>query len=197
MLSNCKLKYWHLLFFLIPTAVWSNCFTIQARGGFFYPAELRVRKLYHHGGGEFEVEGSKYFYDNFSVWLNLNYFPRHGHSLGFHNSTTVKIFPISIGLKYAFRICHCTYLYLGAGASYTWVQTNDHSRFVRQDLTGYGWGGVGKSGIFFNLGSCWFLDLFADYYYNKVSIHEHLSGLLRHSPNVGGLRSGFGIGVFF
>lgn len=196
LLSNSKLKYWHLLFFLVPTAVWSSCFTVQARGGYYYSDSSVLRKIYHNGGGEFEVEGSKYVYDNLSIWLNFNYFPRHGHSLGFHNGTTVKVFPISLGLKYAFRIMHCTYFYLGIGGSYTWVQTNDHSRFVKQDLTGRGWGVVGKSGIFFTLGSGWFLDLFADYYYCKASVH-HLSGLQRHSPNVGGVRSGLGLGIFF
>lgn len=187
---------WCAFFFILPAALWSSCFTAQLRGGYFHPDSSLLRKIYHNGGGEFEIEGSKYIYGNLSLWLNFNYFPRHGHSLGFHNGTTVKIIPLSAGLKYAICIAHRTYFYLGAGASYAWVQTNEHSQFVKQDLSAHGWGAVGKSGIFFTFGTGWFLDFFTDYYYSKISIH-HLSGVESHSPNIRGFRSGMGLGIFF
>jgi outer membrane protein W len=186
------MKKWLFPLFLIPSLAWAERLSTELRVGYFYPASHDVRKIYKNGGVEFEAEAAARLFCDLNLWVNFNYFQRHGHAMGFPQHTSIRIYPLSAGLKYNFPIFCNFYFYLGAGASYTWVRIHDrpvsselHTHFSKQN-----WGGVGKAGFLYCFCNCLFLDIFADYYYTKISHGPH-------SLNIGGLRTGGGLGVRF
>lgn len=165
---------------------------LQLRAGYFYPASPIMRNIYHHGGAELEAEAGLYLYRNVNAWVNFNYFHRHGRSFGLCNSTTVNMYPLSFGLKYDIHLTDRVALYLGAGASCSFIGIRDNSPFGfhRSRNSNTRWGAVGKSGFLFHLTDHLFMDVFADGYYTRAK-------LVGTMHNIGGLRAGVGLGVSF
>lgn len=190
------IKIFSLFALLCPLWLSSECFKMEFRAGYFVPSSSVMRDIYHHGGPEAEWEGAAHLNDDVDVWLNFNYFERNGHSLGLGDKTSIRLFPLSIGIKHNFCLTDQITFYLGIGASYTWLRTHDHSDFVQRHTRRQGWGGVGKSGFIYNLADNLFLDLFFDYYYTSISGVHH-SGVEATSRDVGGLRTGLGLGINF
>jgi outer membrane protein len=180
----------------LVTVVHAENWSLQARAGYFFPAAKLLREVYHNGGFEPEIEGSVKVRDQLRFWTNFNAFIRSGHSQGLHNSTSIRIYPLSAGFKYNFKMRSSWDFYLGLGPSLTWVSIHDHSPYVKQHIHKTGWGVVGKSGFIYRFYGHGFVDLFADYYYTQIgSISRR--GVQSHSLNVGGLRVGLGIGRTF
>ncbi len=184
------MKKWLFSLLLFPSLVWAERFSTELRVGYFYPTSHEVREIYRNGGVEFEAEAAVRLVCDLNLWANFNYFQRHGHSRGAHDDTSIRIYPLSAGLKYNFPLFCNFYFYLGAGASYTWAKIHDHAPNLQSHFSKQGWGGVGKAGFLYCFCSCIFLDVFADYYYTKIS---HGSCKV----NIGGLRTGAGLGVRF
>jgi hypothetical protein len=192
LLTNIKIKMKKLLiifFAFLPFILWGEC-TSQIRVGYFYPTSHLMRKIYRDGGVEYEAEGSVRLCDRFSFWTNISTFRRDGHSLGLHDRTTVHLYPFSLGLKYTLPITCQLSAYAGIGPSYSWMKIHDRSSFVRRHTRKYAWGGVAKAGLLYYFCDCYFLDLFADYYYTRV----HKQG---GSVDIGGLRTGAGLGIIY
>ncbi|MBA3957428.1 MAG: outer membrane beta-barrel protein [Parachlamydiaceae bacterium] len=159
----------------------------ELRAGYYYPESSRLRRIYHSGGPEAELEVTYKYSDQALVWGNLGYFSRHGRSLEMHEKTYIRIVPFSVGFKYLFCWSECAHPYLGLGGSYTWLHVKNDSDFVQRHISKRGFGFVVKSGIYVSLGD-FFADLFLDYYYQKIALHHH------HTLDLGGLRSGVGLG---
>jgi hypothetical protein len=165
--------------------------TIQLRGGYFYPASPAMRDIYHHGGAELETELGIGLSHNWNAWFNFNYFNRHGDIGGLCNATTLNMYPLSFGLKYNIPLFSRCSLYLGGGASCSLIGLQEKSPFAfYRKQQNKRWGGVAKSGFFIHLTDHLFMDIFADGYYTRAS-------LLGEICNVGGLRTGIGLGVSF
>lgn len=184
------MKKFLLFFLLAPCILLGDCFTAEVRAGYFYPASKLMRKIYQNGGPEFEVEASAQVFNDFSLWVNYNSFRRNGHSIGLRERTNLRLYPISFGLKFTQPLTECLAAYIGAGASYSTLKIDDKSDFIDRPLHRYSWGGVGKAGLLFFLTENIYLDVYADYYYTKVSFAGK-------SLNIGGLRSGIGAGVSY
>lgn len=179
-----------------PSLLCGECYTVEARAGYFFSSNHLVRKIYHHGGAEFEIQGSVQLYDQFSLWSNFNYFTRSGHSIGLYDKTTIQIYPLSAGISYSYAFHECMEFYFGVGGSYSWLRTHDHSSFVQRHTHKQAWGGVAKSGIHYFFSECYFLDLFADYYYTKIRKSSY-KGVENRAVNIGGVRVGLGLGMMF
>lgn len=165
----------------------------EIRAGYFYPTSGLLRKIYRTGGAEGELELSRTFCINYQVWGNVNLYTKTGHSRGLHDKTRITIVPISCGLKYIFDFKPCPLYrpYVGIGPSYSLIHIRNDSSFVKKRTNKHGFGFVVKSGIYFDLSCDFVLDLFADYYYQKI--HFHSSG----TKDIGGVRTGLGIGYKF
>jgi opacity protein-like surface antigen len=163
----------------------------ELRAGYFYPTSKKFREIYRQGGPEGEVEVSKSFSENWIGWGNINYFQRSGRSKGFHDRTTIRMLPLSLGLKYQFQFCNCFSPYIGAGVTYTFLNVKNAAHFVKRHVSREGFGFVLKSGVNINLSEDFLLDLFLDYYYQDVRFHD------KHRVEVGGLRTGIGLGYRF
>lgn len=180
----------------IPALIFSENWSLQGRVGYFLPASKLMREVYHNGGVEPEIEGAARVYKELRAWANFNAFIRKGHSEGLHDPTTIQIYQLSTGLKYNLKILSFWDFYLGVGPSVAFVKITNHSPYVQQQVFRTAWGVVGKSGFIFRFCTHGFFDLFADYSYNRASA-VHRAGVQSHSLNVGGLRTGLGIGMAF
>lgn len=187
------MKYYLLtvLLFLLPTLAFAedDRFSAQFRIGYFRSTDDTVKDIYGKGGLDLETELGVEFREKFIGWLNFNYFRQQGHSIGLGDRTTMQIYPLSAGIKFLMTVDPCIDFYIGIGASYTWISLHDNSPFVEQKTRKQGWGAVGKAGMLYYLNHSWFLDLFADYSYTRVSNDPYV--------NVGGARLGIGLGVGF
>lgn len=162
---------------------------LQARGGLFYPGSSLLRDVYAHVGGDFEVEGSVRLYDGLLFWSNFNFFRKRG-TLEDCTPTTVHLYPLSFGLKVrSFFSDHCA-LYVGAGASASFIRINNKYPYLSSHRSETEWGWVIKSGLLFFLWDNVFADLFLDGYYTETPFTKNFH-------NSGGLRAGLGIGINF
>jgi hypothetical protein len=188
------MKFFCMVFFFSPLFLWSDRFTTELRGGYFLPASQVMREIYKNGGPEVEVEQIIRLDRSLNLWLNFNYFQREGHSVGLKDKTTIHLYPFSLGIKYNFHLLESFDLYFGLGGSTTSVRIHDHSAFVKKHIHERAFGGVGKFGFLYFIGKMVCIDLFADYYYTRIS-GVHRSGVQGTSRQVGGLRTGLGLGV--
>ena len=187
------MKYYllNVLLFLLPAlaSAEDDMFSAQFRVGYFRSTDENVKDVYGKGGLDLEAELGAEFRDNFIGWLNFNYFRKRGDSIGLGDRNTMQLYPLSAGIKFLMTVDPCIDFYIGVGASYTWISLHDDSPLVGQQTRKQGWGAVGKAGMLYYLNNCWFLDLFADYYYTRISKDPYV--------NVGGARLGVGLGVGF
>lgn len=184
------------ILFTLPVFLQADGMSTEIRAGYFYPASKTFRDIYHQGGAEFEIEQTFAVDCNIDFWANFGYFRRNGHSLGLDDKTSILIYPLSLGFDYNFPICEDFFFYLGAGASYTWVKIHDHSPFVKRHSFRKQFGGVAKSGFVYFFRDCLFLDVYADYYYTRVDgVHRH--GVKGTGRDIGGLRTGAGLGISY
>jgi len=160
----------------------------ELRGGYFYPTSKKFREIYKSGGPEGELEIAAIFKKNWIAWGNVNYFQRNGHSIGFHDKTFIRMIPISLGIKYQFLACGRVSPYLGFGATYTFSQITNDSDFVKRDVKKGGFGFVVKSVTYIKLSDHFLMDLFADYYYQKIHFYDS------NKVDMGGFRMGAGLG---
>lgn len=186
------MKFFFILFILLPAALWAGM-TTQARVGDYSPKSNTLSKIFHKGGLEFETETSLQVTENFSLWLNLNGFQKKGSSLGLENNMNLAIFPLSSGIKYHLTFAKCISFYVGGGVSYSFLYLHDNTPFIKQHTHQKVWGKVGKSGVLLFLTDKLFIDLFADYYLTKTSAFS------KDLPpqNIGGLRTGIGLGTSY
>lgn len=186
-----KMKSIIFLLFLCINPLHSSEWISELRGGYFYPTSKDFREIYPRGGLEGEIEVSKIFRENWIAWGNVNYFEKDGRSIGFHNKTTIRMLPLSLGLKYQFHFCRSISPYLGLGLTYTLSNIQNHSEFVKKNVIKGAFGFVVKSGTFINLSENFLLDLFFDYYYQKIHFYQS------HHVDLGGFRMGLGLGYRF
>ncbi|HSX26431.1 MAG TPA: hypothetical protein VLE89_05425 [Chlamydiales bacterium] len=188
-----RLFIWAMAFPLLASP-----FSLQFRGGYFYPAAELIQDVYDTGGGDYETEIAAKLHRNLSGWMNFNYFFRKGHTIGFDRGTFIRIFPLSLGLKYKFLVTDVIDFYIGVGPTYTWVRIHDDvsHRIIWRQAGGI----VGKTGFLYYLPHPrLFFDIYFDYYYTHISqITFALRPIIKNEGvNIGGLRGGAGLGIFF
>ena len=184
----------------IPKAEGSKDFsllegTLQVRAGYFQFTSNWAKKIYGKGIPDIELEGSVKIHPNISLWSNLNYVWKAGHSTVFANGTHLDLGTLSLGanLMTPFKRS-ATLVYVGLGISGAYVHTKDHTAYLPTDTSKLGVGCVAKLGIFISCIKHVFLNPFFDYYYQPI----HTRNSSNHSTvDVGGFRTGLGIGYSF
>ena len=189
--------------FSCPSQGWSTEFRVA----YFIPKSKRVKKIYSKNLVDYQLELSKEIYPNYSVWLDVDYLTKKGHSQPFHDSTRICLVPIGLGLNYRFWCCNGWSAYAGAGANYTYLNIHDHSDYVKEHTSKWDFGGTLKLGIKKVFCNGITLDFFCDYFlqkfhfskHSKCSSSEHYSSCyIEHTDlNANGLKVGIGIGYFF
>lgn len=168
----------------------------------FYPLDNRVRKLYKKFWASYEIELSTTFCNCWQVWFDAGYLSSHGRTRCFDSKTRLYMIPLSLGVSYLRTLeCQpCVDVYVGAGVAYTLIRMRDHSPFVNPHVSDKGFGAVVKTGFYYHLNECFYLEGFFNYLYQRFSFSRDCSptGFVeRHDANMSGLKLGFGIGSNF
>lgn len=160
--------------------------------GFFHTSKL-LRDIYGKTGACYEIEIATRFSDcsNIEIWANYDQFSKrssiHGDCCG---KTTVDIYNASLGLNYLFPLFDCFGAYLGVGGSFARIDLKNKGCCIHEKESKFTGGLVLKSGIIYHLTCNWFVDVFADYFYQPVHFkHRHV--------DIGGVKVGGGIGLNF
>lgn len=165
--------------------------TIEIRSGAFFPNTERFRKIYGKATAFYGVEVSRSTDSCLDAWASLDFLTKHGRSDGFSDPTRVNIANFSFGLKipYQFRDRWIGYIGVGPSWSAVWVK-NRYRSHHHHGASQVAFGGILKSGLYYFINDCVFIDLFVDYLYQPISFADK-------STEVGGLKTGLGLGYRF
>ena len=166
---------------------------LEIKGSGFIPTSHLFKKIYHSAGmvgGELSVG----LYENLYAWASIDWLSKSGYSLIGHSKTRVNYLPIGFGLKYFVPVCDYNW-YIAGGALAGRVHTHDFSPFVAPTYTKWGWGGIVKGGVLFDIFCSSFIDIFVNYSaINAHSSNTNGGTVVPHKVKVHGVIVGAGFG---
>lgn len=183
---------------ILPLTAWEKV-GLEFKAAYFHPSSKRAQKIYHNDWVDLQVEVTQRFWCNWQGWIGFNWACQEGRSSYAHDHTHLKLYPISLGIKYFCCLAPCTEFYIGGGISYNILRIRDHSCYVHQHISKEQVGGIFQSGIQYTFCENYFADLFVNYAYQRFSFpHERYSPYVRsHCLNLSGFKVGLGIGRHF
>lgn len=191
-----KKKYALLLMaagFFFTSKLLGTAVLVEAQAAYYQPTGHEFRAIYS-GSVIYGLELSVQSWRGLYAWASSSVLTKSGHSLGFGNSTHLTFVPLGIGLKYLWRVKFIDF-YLGGGVLPTHLHIHNHSQYVVQKISKWGCGGIAKAGALFNLPNAFFIDVFTNYSYLKISNHNSRHGTITpHSADLSGFSFGGGIG---
>lgn len=150
----------------------------------YRPTDDKIREIFNDWLTNYQVELDVVFgcfnkcgiNGCFNGWASVNYFGDSGHSIGLHQRTTIDVTPLTAGIDIVLPIWKCFSGYFGGGPRYYWVNVKNDGdcmcipHYVNRD----GWGGVLRAGTLFEIGCCFWGDIFVDYsFYNRDDNSTH------------------------
>lgn len=188
--------FWFLVFYIFTSYTFAENI-LEFRSGYFRFDNSTARDIYGNGTITLELENNYKFKPRVSLWGNFNASWKKGSSLNVDNPTHLYLYTLSVGPKF-FLTINKTWLdlYLGAGLSGAYLHLRDDTSYLPDTTKRLSAGIVGKTGFLISLNKAWILDLFFDYYYQPVSTRQS-SSLTKSTLNIGGFRTGAGIGYRF
>ncbi len=174
-----------------------NALLIEGKFSYFRPDADVLRKIFPGWMPSYSIEVSNPIWKTIHIWGSVGYISKHGHSLGDHQSTSMRIIPIPLGLEYLSEFSDWIKLYAGLGPRYFFVHVTNHSHFVHRTNSGNGLGGAFRGGglIYFNKHLV--LDLFVDYSLKKMDFSGSSKTIKRHDLDLSGVSLGAGLGYQF
>ena len=165
--------------------------SLKVRVGAFIPQSSLFREIYHTAGPLYEIEYAYRFCNHWDVWVNFDWFSASGKSVGLCNKTKIQLPNFSVGAKYAFLLCRAWEIYLGLGPTFGNVRLKNNSSVCGcEKVSKAAIGFVIKAGAQKNFCDRYFVDMFADYVFQRPIGFER-------STDLGGLRLGAGLGITF
>jgi hypothetical protein len=168
---------------------WNYGWDAEIRVAAFHPDSHLYRKIYHEWVPDYQIEVNKYLFQNFYGWANISYHETNGHSIGLHDHTSLREFPIGVGFKYFYPFSPNKAVYAGLGLQFSFLNVKNNSHCIRRHVNKQEFGGVLKTGFRMNFHEYLYLDIFGDYIYQKF----HTNG----EVNTGGIKLGAGLGRYF
>ncbi len=166
----------------------------------FYPNSSDMRELFGDGVN-FQLTGScplcdgpDRWLDGVNLWAAVDYFSKSGRSIGLDEKTTLRMVPLTLGLKCFFPLN----FYAAGGLKYYFVRTHNDSDFVKKTVKIKGLGAVVETGFITPLCNGFLLDVFMSYSFKSFGA-PFISNPAVESLglNVGGINVGAGIGYRF
>jgi len=173
--------------------------TVEGRVSAFLPESKRVRRIYDDAIPFYQYEVAKTFCNGFQGWFDVGYFEDRGRSIPLHNKTRIRLLPLGFGVKYIFPVFSCLNAYVGGGGLYSFLRIKDHSPFVKRHIRKNEWGGIVKIGFTYSVTCHLYIDIFADYLFQRFDFHRHPRHRFveRNDLNLNGVSVGAGIGFKF
>ena len=165
---------------------------LVGRGAYFFFTDGTNREIWDDGTIDLEIENTYWFTNYYSTFQNINFIWKDGAS-SFGTPVSIDMATISIGVKEFFSIVPSLLNgYLGFGFTCGLVWTNNKSEFIPNHYFWASPGIVGKSGLILFAKSKVSIDIFFDAYYQPI-----WSGALNSYTDMGGFRTGVGMGYLF
>lgn len=142
---------------------------LELKGSYFLPINHTLRQAYAPSsalyGPELTVQlGKKHHWTkNFCAFAGAEYFQKKGHQLGLCDSTTLRMVPLTLGLKYMIPMTRRADFYFGLGFESLFVQAKNHRACVTAEKNLWTFGGITKLGTYIDLTHHVMLNVFFDY----------------------------------
>jgi len=165
---------------------------VEFKPAYFHYQDNVARSIFGHGGYMsifgFDVEAYKYLH----VWIDLGFLFDSGKVKSANAKERVTFLPLSLGLKYLYKINNQASLYAKTGPNWTYVSTKVDYPYIQQRVSKNDFGALFGIGSLISLDKNFSLDLFFDYIYNKKSFIDSNSNL-RLKRYFGGFAMGIGL----
>lgn len=162
---------------------------VEARTAAFFFSSSLMSDIYGKAGENYQIEVFTKLSDYFMGWANFSWISKHGSSIGLSDPTKVTIPNISFGIKLPYQITHSFAPYVGIGPIYADMSLKEESQCGKEHLSKGVFGGVLKSGAYFNINKNIFIDAFVDYIYQPANFETKV--------DIGGVQTGIGLGIRF
>jgi len=163
-------------------------YKVEFRSAAFFHSAKRFREIYGDVGPSFQFEASMRCFEIMEAWINVDWFSKQrSHGDCCHSRINLPNF--SFGINYVYPFSRRFDLYCGGGPSLGRITLKNKSCCIREKKSKYILGVVFKSGVRYYIFDDLFIDLFVDYIVQRVDYKHHV--------DVGGLKTGLGIGVGF
>lgn len=161
--------------------------TLELRSSAFIPSARLFRQIYGDVSATYGLEASTNLQENLDGWVNFDWLPKHGRSVGLKDPTQIRIANVSLGVKWIYPCTEQYKAYIGIGASFSNVWLKNKSMFFHERLSRIAVGGIIKSGVLYLINECIFLNVFLDYLY--------LPSPYKRPVDIGGFKAGLGLGM--
>lgn len=175
----------------------------EFKGAYFLPTNHDFKRIFN-GSALYGPELTVQLYNekNWYAFASLDFYQKKGKSCGLCSPTKLTLIPLGLGVKYFFPTCYEQVdFYLGLGFQPEWAHTKDCSPFVNKKISRWGFGGIGKAGMFCNLPCNFLIDIFVDYSFvwtSKGDSCKSCTGpVVPLRANLSGAIFGFGVGYRF
>lgn len=163
--------------------------TLKARLAAFYPTEDRYRHVYGSSMASYQLEATTKYNECYDIWANVDWLNKNGKSNQLRYFTTIKVTNLSFGISIPYKISDKFSAYAGIGAAIGHVYIHNRFTSAHRNEKKFAGGLALKSGLIYEVTCRVFLELFLDYTYQPVQF--------RRTVDIGGIKTGFGIGSRF
>lgn len=188
-----------VLFFVCMPSLFCRDVIIEFNGSYFLPTHSRFKDCYKGSalyGPELTIQLREN--KNWYGFASIDYFKQKGRFLSVCDSTTLRLLPLAVGIKYFIPFSRRTNFYCGLGFQAAYINKKSRNAHVTSKKSLWAFGGIGKIGTYINLPHNFLLDLFFDYSFawtSKDNFYGHKVRCAR--TNIGGAIFGAGIGYRF
>lgn len=170
---------------------------LEAKVGYFFFADSKMRKVYNEGGIDLQISGSYPILNWLNLYGSVEYLQKHGKSLGGHQKTRIWAVPLSLGLQPVFTITPTVDYYFSVGPRYFFVHAHNDSSSLDRNKSQNGLGGFINTGFHFFPWRNLVIDIFGEYSYKRMHFHTSKRNVFTREVQVGGFAFGGAIGYAF
>lgn len=171
--------------------------TIEAKAGYFFFTNSKMRKIYDQGGIDVQISGAYPIWKGLQIYGSVEYLRKSGRSLNDHQKTSIWQIPVNIGLRPVITICPEVQYYVTVGPRYFYIHQHNQSSYVPKNKGRSGIGMFVNTGFNFLPWHGLLVDVFGEYSYAQTSFHNSKDNVHGRSIQVGGFAFGVGVGYCF
>lgn len=176
-----------------PESVWK----FEAKISAYCPSSKVVRKLYNNVLPYYEFEAGRTFFCNWQGFMNVGLVYDKSDSKGCSHQNELYFVPVTAGLKYVWHVESFVDFYAGLGASWAYLNANNHIHYLHQKISRSSFGGVFRLGMVTRCVECLDLDLdlFTEYLSQPFTFEHHCRdhSYFRRNLNMSGFKLGAGL----
>ncbi len=189
---------------LVVSFVWlpplfSRDVILEFKGAYFLPTHCMFKKCFK-GGALYGPELTFQLRDE-SSWYgfaSVDYYKQKGRFLSLCDSSTLRLVPLGLGIKYFVPCRTRADFYLGLGLQAAYLNKKSRNGCVTSKMKLWGFGGIAKSGVYIDLAHDLLLDLFIDYSFIRTKKNNFYGNKVTCSrTHVDGPIFGAGLGYRF